>query len=93
MVLTGDRKTNPIPDWLVCDVDVDGQPWWTVRLFLEDGSGPSYFGPFKDASTAQRFYGDALAMKQAADVMGGGDVIVDTMNMVSQYQGLAATGG
>ena len=67
------RPQPGVPSWLVCDVDAAGHSWWSVRLYLEDRAGPSYFGPFEEEDAAIRFYGDALVLKQAADVMGGGD--------------------
>ncbi len=58
------RKAEQV--WLVTDQDLDGQQWFSVRLFFGAEKGPCYFGPFADKQQAEAFYTKAQGYIGAA---------------------------
>ncbi len=58
------RKAEPV--WLVTDQNLDGTPWFSVRLFFGVEQGPCYFGPFADKQQAEAFYTQAKGYIGAA---------------------------
>ncbi len=58
--------TKATPAWLVTDQDLDGQQWFSVRLFFGVNQGPCYFGPFADKQQAEAFYTKAQGYIGAA---------------------------